>query len=228
MADLRAGALRRMTTANELRAGLLAVAKRSVSIMTACTNKESTKLYLVLPFLGLLGYDYANPYEVYPEHAASPDCKVDFAILSDGNPVIAIEVQKSGTDLAEGHEKLARYFAAVPEARLAILTNGTLFEFYVDAENPNTMDHAPFLTVDLETTEITAPIKTAKIPIRKTLLITPPNPQKPLVLFFSNRAFDYDGLSRLLGCKRSLIIEPCFWCQKDEAHDHNAQNVPLP
>ena len=61
-----------MTTSNELRAGLLAVAKRSVSIMTACSNEESTKLYLVLPFLGLLGYDYANPYEVYPEHAASP------------------------------------------------------------------------------------------------------------------------------------------------------------
>jgi hypothetical protein len=119
--------------------------------MTACTNEESTKLYLVLPFLGLLGYDYTNPYEVYPEHAAAPDCNVDFAILSDGRPVIAIEVQRSGSDLSEGHDRLARYFAAVPEARLAILTNGTLFEFYVDAEQPNSMDNAPFLTVDLET-----------------------------------------------------------------------------
>lgn len=140
-----------MTTSNELRSGLLAVAKRSVSIMTACTNEESTKLYLVLPFLGLLGYDYANPYEVYPEHAATPDCKVDFAILREGVPVIAVEVQKSGTDLAEGHARLARYFAATPDAKLAILTNGTLFEFYVDAEHPNELDSAPFLTVDLET-----------------------------------------------------------------------------
>lgn len=140
-----------MTTANELRTGLLAVAKRSVSIMTACSNEESTKLYLVLPFLGLLGYDYTNPYEVYPEHAASPDCKTDFAVLREGVPVIAVEVQRSGADLAEGHARLARYFNAVSDVKLGILTNGTLFEFYVDAENPNQLDSAPFLTVDLET-----------------------------------------------------------------------------
>lgn len=140
-----------MTTSNELRSGLLAVAKRSVSIMTACTNKESTKLYLVLPFLGLLGYDYANPYEVYPDHAIAPDCKADLAVLRDGVPVIALEVQKSGADLSEAHGRLARYFRGVPDAKLGILTNGTLFEFYVDAERPNELDSAPFLTVDLET-----------------------------------------------------------------------------
>ena len=140
-----------MTTSNELRAGLLAVAKRSVSIMTACTNEESTKLYLVLPFLGLLGYDYANPYEVYPEHAAAPDCKVDFAILREGLPVIAVEVQKCGSDVRDGHDRLAHYFRMMPEVKLGVLTNGTLFEFYVDAERPNELDSAPFLTVDLET-----------------------------------------------------------------------------
>lgn len=140
-----------MTSTNELRAGLLAIAKRSVSIMTACTNEESTKLYLVLPFLGLLGYDYANPYEVYPSHAASPDCHTDFAILRDGVPVMAIDVVKAGSDLGEAHASLSRYFDAMPEAKLAILTNGTLFEFYVDAEKPHAMDEASFLTVDLET-----------------------------------------------------------------------------
>lgn len=140
-----------MTTANELRAGLLAVAKRSVSIMTACSNEESTKLYLVLPFLGLLGYDYANPYEVYPHHAASPDCFTDFAILKDGVPVIAVNVEKAGADLNEARAHLAGYFKAVAEVKLAILTNGTLFELFVDAEQPGRMDAAPFLTVDLET-----------------------------------------------------------------------------
>jgi len=145
------GGTKLMTTANELRAGLLALAKRSVSIMTACSNEESTKLYLVLPFLGLLGYDYANPYEVYPDHAAAADCRIDFAILREGIPVIAVEVLQAGTDLTEGHERLARYFAAVPEVKLALLTNGTLIEFYVDTEQPHVMDQSPFLTVDLET-----------------------------------------------------------------------------
>ncbi len=140
-----------MTTANELRAGLMAVAKRSVSIMTACNNEESTKLYLVLPFLGLLGYDYANPYEVYPDHAAAPDCKADFAILRDGMPVIAVEARRAGADLFEDRAKLARYFSTVAEVKLAILTNGTLIEFFVDSSRPNTMDDEPFLTIDLET-----------------------------------------------------------------------------
>lgn len=144
-----------MTTANELRAGLLAVAKRSVSIMTACTNKESTKLYLVLPFLGLLGYDYADPYEVYPEHQADFDPasqnKVDFAILRDGVPVIAVECKPAGADLIESRGQLRRYFNALTHVNLGILTNGILFEFFVDSSEPNVMDDEPFLTIDLET-----------------------------------------------------------------------------
>lgn len=144
-----------MSTSNELRAGLLAVAKRSISIMTACSNEESTKLYLVLPFLGLLGYDYANPYEVYPEHLADFDPatqnKVDFAILRDGAPVIAIECKQVGADLASSRGQLCRYFNALPEVKLGILTNGILFEFFVDSADPNIMDDEPFLTIDLET-----------------------------------------------------------------------------
>lgn len=144
-----------MMTSNELRAGLLALAKRSVSIMTACTNEESTKLYLVLPFLGLLGYDYANPYEVYPEHLADFDPnsgnKVDFAILRDGAPVIAVECKQAGADLTEARGQLRRYFNALEKVKLGILTNGILFEFFVDSAQPNIMDEEPFLTVDLET-----------------------------------------------------------------------------
>jgi predicted type IV restriction endonuclease len=143
-----------MTTSNELRAGLLALAKRSVSIMTACTNEESAKLYLVLPFLGLLGYDYANPYEVYPEHLAdfdkSTQNKVDFAILRDGAPVIAIECKQVGTDLFENRGQLRRYFNALTEVKLGVLTNGVLYEFFVDSIAPNIMDDEPFLTLDLE------------------------------------------------------------------------------
>ena len=144
-----------MTTPNELRAGLLAVAKRSVSIMTACSNEESTKLYLVLPFFGLLGYDYANPYEVYPEHLADFDAasqnKVDFAILRDGAPVIAVECKQAGADLLESRGQLRRYFNALAEVKLGILTNGVLYEFFVDSGAPNIMDDEPFLTIDLET-----------------------------------------------------------------------------
>lgn len=139
----------------ELRAALMAHARRCISLMTACTNEESTKLYLVLPFLGLLGYDFTNPHEVYPEHAASFSSdganKVDLAILRDGLPIIAIEVKKVGAELEDSRGQLAGYFAALPSVRLGIITNGIVYSFYVDATAPNLMDEEPFLTIDLET-----------------------------------------------------------------------------
>jgi predicted type IV restriction endonuclease len=144
-----------MTTANELRMGLLALAKRSVSIMTACTNIESTKLYLVLPFLGLLGYDFTDPFEVYPDHVADLDpsqkTRIDFAVLRNGTPVIAVACRRAGLDLHDDLGALRRYFDLLPEVKLAILTNGVRFEFYVDAMTPGIMDDEPFLTLDFET-----------------------------------------------------------------------------
>ena len=144
-----------MNPFNELRAGLCALAKRSVGLMSACGNEESTKLYLALPMLGLLGYDYSNPYEVYPEHMAHVDpnkpIKADLAIMRDGQPVIGIECKKVGSDLIEPRAEIRTYYNALPTTRLAILTNGIVFEFFVDSVDPNVMDDEPFLTLDLDT-----------------------------------------------------------------------------
>jgi len=144
-----------MTTSNDLRAGLMAVAKRSVAILTACSNKESTKMYLVLPVLGLLGYDYTNPWEVYPEHPSgmggASGRNIDYAILKDGQPVIAVESVRAGAVLSDQRARVAESFNALPTVKLAILTNGIVFEFFVDSAEPNRMDEEPFLTIDLET-----------------------------------------------------------------------------
>ncbi len=143
-----------MNALNELRAGLCSVAKRSVGLMSACGNEESTKLYLVLPIVGLFGYDYSNPYEVYPQHTANSDPKepnrVDLAVLREGSPVIAIAAKKVGTDLAEARGELRAYCNAVSTTKLGILTNGIVFEFFVDSAQPNVLDDDPFLTLDLE------------------------------------------------------------------------------
>lgn len=143
-----------MTSINELRAGLLALARRSVSIMTACSNEESTKLYLVLPFLSLLGYDVTDPYEIHPQRPAGFDpaskIKTDFAVLRNGTPVIAVDCQTASSALAEHRGRLRAYFNALPDVRLAVLTNGTLFELFVDSQISGAMDDEPFLTVDLE------------------------------------------------------------------------------
>src|ERR1700693_3079595 len=111
-----------------LRGSLADFAKRSVVVMTACTNEQSTKFSLVMPFLGLLGYDYANPSEVFPEHVAdftaSQLNKVDLAILRDGKPIIAVECKKVGADITADRGQLRAYYNALPSAKLGILTNG--------------------------------------------------------------------------------------------------------
>ncbi|MFT5164436.1 MAG: hypothetical protein ACI9FJ_003038, partial [Alteromonadaceae bacterium] len=45
--------------------------------------------------------------------------------------------------------QLFRYFS-VTNARLAILTNGAIYEFYTDLDAPNKMDEKPFLMLNLE------------------------------------------------------------------------------
>jgi hypothetical protein len=145
-----------MTSSNELRSGLLALAKRSITIAPGCSNIESTRLYLALPFIGLLGYDYSNPFEVFPEHRPPDNAgtlsKVDFAVLRDGKPIIAMECRPAGSDLGD-RQNLSAYFRSVQSVKLAIQTNGLLYSFFVDSDNPEEMDLEPFLTLDLETTD---------------------------------------------------------------------------
>lgn len=140
-------------TSGELRNALMVAAKRSMSIVKGCSNIESTRLYLALPFLGLLGYDYTNPYEVFPEHrTATFDgrlVKVDFAVLRDGAPIIGLECRIAGAPLGE-RDNLAAYFRAMPSVKLAILTNGLMFAFFVASDATDVMDPEPFLTLDIE------------------------------------------------------------------------------
>jgi hypothetical protein len=143
-----------MRTSADLRDGLTSVAIRSAAVRSACANEESTKLNLVLPFIVALGYDYRNPFEVQPEYAADlrNDMRerVDFVIMRDGVPVIAIECKKAGSDLSLARGQLRAYFAALPTVHLGILTDGLIFEFFVDSEAANVMDSEPFLTLDME------------------------------------------------------------------------------
>jgi len=149
------------TPLDEFRATLTSIAERSATILAACANEESTKHFLILPIIGALGYDYTDPYIVQPEFAADFRYemreRVDYAVMRDGNPIIAIECKKAGTDLANNRGQLRAYFTALPSVRVGILTNGLQFEVFTDCETPNIMDTEPFVTLDLEAA-VRAPI----------------------------------------------------------------------
>ncbi|GAB3123537.1 type I restriction endonuclease [Glaciibacter psychrotolerans] len=120
----------------------------------AIQTEEATKNAFIMPFIStILGYDVFNPLEVVPEFTADVGVKrgekVDYAILRDGEVQILIECKKSTEALKIEHaSQLFRYFA-VTNARIAVLTNGEVYQFYTDLDAPNRMDEKPFLVLDL-------------------------------------------------------------------------------
>lgn len=126
--------------------------KRIEMVKENLATEEATKTALIMPFFNLLDYDVFNPMEFVPEFVADVGTKkgekVDYAIMNDGKPVILIEAKGVNDDLTKHDAQLFRYFT-VTDAKFAILTNGIIYKFFTDLEEPNKMDEKPFLELNL-------------------------------------------------------------------------------
>lgn len=117
-------------------------------------SEDATKQGLILPFIQqVLGYNVFDVGEVIPEYTADTHMKkgekVDYALLVNGAVQIIIECKPYEDDLNLKHAaQLFRYFTNTT-ARVAILTNGRIYQFYSDVDAKNKMDEEPFLTLDL-------------------------------------------------------------------------------
>ncbi len=118
-------------------------------------TEEATKNYLIMPFIQqILGYNPFDPNELVPEYdanvGAAKKFKLDYAILQDSQPVILVECKCYGIDL--NHDKhyaqLFSYFAAT-DARIGVLTDGVIYQFFADLDKNHKMDKKPFLVLDL-------------------------------------------------------------------------------
>lgn len=129
------------------------LADRIENIKGSICTEEATKTSMIMPFFSLLGYDVFNPLEFVPEYTADVGLKkkekVDYAIMVDGKPLIFIECKSCNENLNKHSSQLIRYFNSTVDAKLAILTNGSVYNFYTDLDNPNVLDSTPFLVVDL-------------------------------------------------------------------------------
>jgi len=138
-----------MDFADELAALSTRIARQKDTIQT----EEATKTSFILPFISALGYNVFDPTEVTPELHADVGIKrgekVDYAILKDGQPIILLECKDCRADLAKCHaSQLYRYFSVTP-ARIGVVSNGVVYRFFSDLEEPNRMDEKPFLEVDM-------------------------------------------------------------------------------
>ena len=120
-------------------------------------REEQTKMYLIAPFLNLLGYNVFNPEDVVSEYVADigekKGEKVDYALKVNGEIEILIETKPISDDLSNHDIQLQRYFN-VTKAKIGILTNGIVYKFFTDLEEKNIMDNKPFLLINfLDLTE---------------------------------------------------------------------------
>lgn len=116
--------------------------------------EEATKNAVILPFLGMLGFDVFDPQEVRPEFTADVGMKkgekVDYAVAIDDKIQFIIEAKPLNSSLSTAqYNQLYRYFA-VTEAHIAILTNGAEYWFFTDIDAANKMDEKPFFKFSLE------------------------------------------------------------------------------
>ncbi|MCK9632064.1 MAG: type I restriction endonuclease [Methanoregula sp.] len=130
-----------------------AFSKKIPGLTEKILTEEGTKNALIMPFIKILGYDVFNPNEVNPEYIADIPLKkgekVDYALLKNGEPVILIECKSITSDLKKEHAtQLYRYFTSTP-AKIGVLTNGIVYQFYTDLDAKNKMDVKPFLEIDL-------------------------------------------------------------------------------
>lgn len=130
-----------------------AFAKNIPAISEKILTEEGTKTALIMPFIRILGYDVFNPNEVNPEYIADVGVKkgekVDYAIMKDGQPIILIECKPVSSDLNKEHSsQLYRYYSVTP-AKVGVLTNGVIYQFFTDLDSENKMDQKPFLEINL-------------------------------------------------------------------------------
>ena len=132
---------------------LKALATRISNTKALIQTEEATKNAMVMPFIQILGYNVFDPTEVTPELIADIGTKkgekVDYAILHNGQPIILFECKKCGGELNINHAgQLFRYFH-VTSARFAVLTNGLVYKFFTDLEQPNKMDDTAFFEFNI-------------------------------------------------------------------------------
>lgn len=132
---------------------LASLSNRAIKQKDIIKTEEATKNALVMPFIQTLGYDIFDPTEVIPEFTADVGSKkgekVDYAIVAEGKLSMLIECKCCGFNLNDCHASQLRRYFHVTTARIGVLTNGLVYRFYSDIDEPNKMDEKPFMEVNL-------------------------------------------------------------------------------
>ena len=109
-------------------------------------DEAATKQVVLLRFLSILGWDIHNIDEVVPEHIV--ECqRVDYALRDSNTNKVFIEVKKVSEDL-DKHQKQLLNYSFKEGVKLAILTNGISWRFYLPLYE-GSWDQRKFYTIEI-------------------------------------------------------------------------------
>lgn len=110
-------------------------------------SEEATKQGLILPILHHLGWNPFDVQEVFPEYSVQSR-RVDYSLRINNYDKVFIEVKRIGEDLEKHQEQLLSY-AFRQGVKLAILTNGVIWWFYLPLHE-GSWEQRRFYTIDLQ------------------------------------------------------------------------------
>ncbi len=109
-------------------------------------DEAATKQAVVLRVLSLLGWDTFNIDEITPEYSVGGR-RVDYSLIISNVSRVFIEVKRIGEELEIHQEQLLNY-AFQEGVKLAILTNGVTWWFYLPLHEGSWMQRK-FYTIDI-------------------------------------------------------------------------------
>ncbi|MFC1985539.1 restriction endonuclease subunit R [Chloroflexota bacterium] len=114
-------------------------------------DEAATKQTVLLRILSLLGWDTFDIDAVKPEFAVGSQ-RVDYSLRKSGRNKVFIEVKKVGEDLEKHQEQLLNY-SFKEGVKLAILTNGIAWRFYLPLHE-GSWEQRKFYTIELYNQDI--------------------------------------------------------------------------
>lgn len=122
--------------------------------MLLSKDETQTRDNLIHPFFNILNYSKMDDYshEYIADMGDKKGRRVDIAItLGKKDPLMLIECKSVTTKLNDNHfRQLNEYCLYTPTAKIGILTNGVIYNFYtINAREKKGLNTKPFFTFDL-------------------------------------------------------------------------------
>ncbi len=120
----------------------------------ASKDETQTRDNLIHHFLNILNYKKIDHYthEYYADMADKKNRRVDIAItLGKKDPVMLVECKSVTANLNDNHfRQLNEYCLYTPSAKIGILTNGVIYNFYaIDTKQKKGLNSKPFFVFNL-------------------------------------------------------------------------------